>query len=86
MLKHAACAAASSSSGLEPPACSKREPKEYDPPSPLSPPLYVPRPPLSPPSHTALALRVGIVSVSVSRFACIPLAARRARAEAGSES
>src|SRR6266550_8552699 len=60
MLKHAASAAASSSSGLDPAPLSKRELKLYCPAiAPLSP-LKLPFPPLSPPSHVALAFLVGI--------------------------
>src|SRR6185437_8862666 len=60
MLKHAASAAASSSSGFEPAPFSKRELKLYCPPSPVAP-VNEPRPSLSPPSHFAVAVRVGIV-------------------------
>lgn len=63
MLKHAAWAAASNSSGLVPPAFSNREPKEYAPPmTPLSL-LKLPFPLLIPPSQVALAFRVGIHSL-----------------------
>src|SRR5512132_3856929 len=60
MLKQAASAAASSSSGFEPVPSSKRELKLYWPARPVCP-LKLPRPPLRPPSHFALAVRVGIV-------------------------
>src|SRR4051794_39195590 len=60
MEKHAACAAASSSSGFEPGASSKRVPKLNG--ALIAPelPLKLPLPPFRPPSQVALALRVGI--------------------------
>src|SRR3979409_105746 len=62
MLKHAASAAARSSSGFDPAPLSKRELKLYWPLiAPLSP-LKLPFPPLSPPSHVAVAFLVGIPS------------------------
>ena len=60
MLKHAASAAASSSSGFDPAPLSNRELKLYGALiAPLSP-LKLPFPPLSPPSQTAVAFLVGI--------------------------
>src|SRR6267143_2611668 len=60
MLKHAASAAASNSSGFDPVPLSNRELKLYCPAiAPLSP-LKLPLPPLSPPSQIALAFLVGI--------------------------
>src|SRR5687767_13728231 len=60
MLKHAASAAASSSSGFDPAPLSKRELKLYWPAiAPLSP-LKLPFPVLSPPSQVAVAFPVGI--------------------------
>src|SRR5262245_52771725 len=60
MLKHAASAAASNSSGFDPRAISNREPNVYAPAiDPLSP-SNLPVPPLSPPCQVALALRVGM--------------------------
>jgi len=60
MLKHAASAAARSSSGFDPLPLSKRELKLYCAAiAPLSP-LKLPLPPLSPPSQVALAFLVGI--------------------------
>src|SRR5437762_13284588 len=62
MLKQAASAAASSSSGFDPAPLSNRELKLNCPPiAPLSP-LKVPFPVLSPPSHVAVAFLVGIRS------------------------
>src|SRR5258706_13305626 len=61
MLKHAASAAASSSSGFDPFASSNLVPNEYEAAiAPLSP-SNLPVPPLRPPCHVALAVRVGIV-------------------------
>jgi hypothetical protein len=60
MLKHAASAAASTSSGFDPTPLSNRELKLYCPPTaPLSP-LKLPFPVLSQPSHVAVAFLVGI--------------------------
>src|SRR5437868_2740088 len=60
MLKHAASAAASNSSGFEPTPLSKRELKLNCPPTPPLSPLKLPFPVLSPPSHVAVAFLVGI--------------------------
>jgi hypothetical protein len=60
MLKHAASAAASSSSGFDPLPFSNRELKLYWPLRPVAP-VNEPLPPFNPPSHFALAVRVGIV-------------------------
>src|SRR5881394_1801260 len=60
MLKHAASAAARSSSGFDPWPSSKRDEKLYAPPRPVWP-LNVPLPVLRPPLHTALAFRVGML-------------------------
>jgi hypothetical protein len=65
MLKHAASAAASISSGFDPVPDSNRELNEYSALSPVDV-LNVPVPPLSPPSQRALALRVGILEILVS--------------------
>src|ERR1700693_3244283 len=66
MLKHAASAAASSSSGLDPAPLSKRELKLYWPAmAPLSP-LKLPFPFLSPPSQIAVAFLVGILFFSLA--------------------
>ena len=68
ILKHAASAAASNSSGLVPPESPKRDPKSYlASMAPLSP-RNRPLPPFSPPSHVALALRTAI-RPSCGRFA-----------------
>src|SRR5438105_4306500 len=60
MLKHAASAAASNSSGFDPTPLSKRELKLNWPPIPVLSPLKLPFPLLSPPSHVAVAFLVGI--------------------------
>src|SRR6266849_2741757 len=64
MLKHAASAAARSSSGFEPGVSSNLVPNEYEPLiAPLSP-LNFPVPPFRPPCQVALAVRVGMLSSS----------------------
>ena len=74
MLKQAASAAASSSSGLEPSPFSNREPALYWPHSPVCP-LKSPCP-LSPPFQFAVALLVGIVWTP--RAGCVLSRGRRA--------
>src|SRR5678815_2877629 len=64
MLKHAACAAANSSSGFDPAPSSNRDENEYWPAMGPLAALNVPVPPRSPPSHTALAFLFGISRVS----------------------
>src|SRR5918998_2625418 len=79
MLKHAACAAASSSSGFEPGASSNRDPNEYFPPRSVCP-RYEPFPPRSPPSQTAVAFLVGISALlDVDRLIAAPPARLDAR-------
>src|SRR6185503_10703291 len=58
--KHAACAAAISSSGLVPSPSSKRDANEYAPLKTPSPTVRSPSPPLRSPRHSALPLRVAI--------------------------